>query len=165
MKLHVNPKGWMLTEQPCRQERSYPVTVQERIHRNDIYCRSEQYPIRQWHMVRNKAFVLRDLKIRIVFPLNQWGVCFTAMNNASLFQISFPRSHPFPLSPYHPVFAMPIDIQCLKCFYTSWSSRDLDPSPQMLRCFLMAMLPSRLMRTAGVMSRDVMQWYAPLFIF
>lgn len=98
MKLHANSLAWMLMEQ------AWAILLQA----GSVYtgmtftvsaCRSEHYPIRQWHMVRNKAFVLWDLKIRIVFPLNQWGVCFTAMNNASLFQICFPNSHPFPLSP------------------------------------------------------------------
>lgn len=78
--------------------------------------RSEHYPIRQWHMVRNKAFVLRDQKIRIVFPLNQWAVCFTAMNNALPLQTCFPRS--LSPSPSRSPFAMLAAVQCLKCFHT-----------------------------------------------
>lgn len=83
-------------------------------------CRSEHYPIRQWHMVRNKAFVLRDLKIRIVFPLNQWAVCFTAMNNASPLQtcLSPPSLPSFPSLPSCSVFVIDPTEQCLKCFHT-----------------------------------------------
>lgn len=93
-------------------------------------CQSEYYPIRQWHMVWNKAFVLWDLKIRIVFPLNQWAVCFTAMNNASPLQTCFSHSYTFSLTSL---------AQCLQClppysvssvfvplyFIIKWRSRSL----------------------------------------
>lgn len=96
-------------------------------------CQSEDYPIRRWHMVWNKAFVLWDLKIRIEFPLNQWAVCFTAMNNASPLQTCISHSHTFSLSSL---------AQCLQClasysvssvfiplhFIIKWRSRCLSSS-------------------------------------
>lgn len=75
---------------------------------------SEHYPIRQWHTVRNKVFVLGDLKIRIVFPLNQWAVYFTAMNNALALQ-TFPSS--LSDSVLSGVYSAST-VQCLKCFQT-----------------------------------------------
>lgn len=87
----------------------------------------QYYPIRQWHMVWNKAFVLWDLKIRIVFPLK---LCFTAMNNASPLQTCFSHSYTFSFTPL---------AQCLQClpsysvssvfvplhFIIKWRSRSL----------------------------------------
>lgn len=83
-----------------------------KIRRDDVYsraCQSEHYPTRQRHMVRNQVFVSGDLKIRIVFPFNQWAVYFTAMNNASVLQ-----TVPSSLSSVYNTSA----VQCLKCFKT-----------------------------------------------
>lgn len=63
-------------------------------------------------MARNMVFVLGDLKIRIVFPLNQWAVYFTAMNNALALQ-TFPSSLSF--SVLSGVYSAST-VQCLKCF-------------------------------------------------
>lgn len=65
-------------------------------------------------MVRNKVFVLGDLKIRIIFPLNQWAVYFTAMNNALGLQ-TFPSSLSY--SVLSGVYSAST-VHCLKCFQT-----------------------------------------------
>lgn len=65
-------------------------------------------------MVRNKVFVLGDLKIRIGLPLNQWAVYFTAMNNALALQ-TFPSSLSF--SVLSGVYSAST-VKCLKCFQT-----------------------------------------------
>lgn len=59
------------------------------------------------------VFVLGDLKIRIVFPLNQWAVYFTAMNNALALQ-TFPSS--ISSSVLSGVYSTST-VQCLKCFH------------------------------------------------
>lgn len=85
--------------------------------KEDIYSRASQskhYPIRQRHMVRNKVFVFGDLKIRIVFPFNQWAVYFTAMNNALVLQ-TFPSSLSY--SVLYGVYCAST-VQCLQCFKT-----------------------------------------------
>lgn len=65
-------------------------------------------------MVGNKVFGLGDLKIGIVFPLNQWAVYFPAMNNALALQ-TFPSSLSYFVLP--DVYSASI-VQCLKCFQT-----------------------------------------------
>lgn len=126
-------------------------------------CRSEHYPIRQWHMVRNKAFVLWDLKIRIVFPLNQWAVCFTAMNNALPLQNQPPSLPSFLSLPSRSVFAMLAVVQCLKCFHTFAlhnKVKVLIPSLRELLHFLLTILPGWLMMVAGAGTRDVNQTFS-----
>lgn len=100
--------------------------------------RSEHYPIRQWHMVRNKAFVLRDLKIRIVFPLNQWAVCFTAMNNALPVQNLLPSLPSLLTLPSRTVFVVPglPSVQCLKCFRTFALHNKVEILIPLCKCFI-----------------------------
>lgn len=99
-------------------------------------CRSERYPIRQWHTARNKAFVLRDLKIRIVFPLNQWAVCFTAMNNASS-PFKPRRLRPLPAPECSPLAAV---SSVFVPFALHNKVEDLNPSPRVLH-FHLTILP------------------------
>lgn len=65
-------------------------------------------------MVRNKVFVLGDIKIRIVFPSNQWAMYFIAMNNALALQ-ALPSSLSY--SVLSGVYSAST-VQCLKCFQT-----------------------------------------------
>lgn len=65
-------------------------------------------------MVRNKFFVLGDLKIRIVFPLNQWTVYFPAMNNSLSLQTFAGSLSSSVLSGVYSTST----VQCLKCFQT-----------------------------------------------
>lgn len=111
-------------------------------------------------MVRNKAFVLRDQKIRIVFPLNQWAVCFTAMNNASPLQTCFPCS--LSRSPSCSPLAMLTTVRCLKCFHTCalQNKEDLNPTLWVLH-FHLTILPGWLMRASEMPGRPfAVEWDA-----
>lgn len=126
-------------EEEEEEEASYLVTGQNgcaRMTFTACACRSERYPIRQWHTARNKAFVLRDLKIRIVFPLNQWAVCFTAMNNASS-PFKPRRLRPLPAPECSPLAAV---SSVFVPFALHNKVEDLNPSPRVLH-FHLTILP------------------------